>query len=895
MASPFVPSHKRRFVANKVFTDRERPVTRFLRAFDPPPPADEHRVLVFHGVGGEGKTALAHHLQGLLAKEYAGRAGWAAVNFENVAMRSPAEALLSIRLQLRQTAGLAFPAFDTAFAHWFGKTWPGASVRERHPELFRQPSELSGDAFDVGLEVLKDMDGIVGDTLGEVPGLGLIWKYGNRFHARFREWWARRGKEVLRGIEALQPDQLLDRLPAFLGADLADGIAAMSTGARRPLTIIGDTLEAFHRSEAQQGGGFAFRNDRWLRELVKETPGVLFVLLARDRLCWAEAEPEWAQVIEQRRLGAFAPEDAGVYLLRVPVSEPEVRARMIQGAQGLPFYLELQVDLYEGLRNQGEAPEPDRFGGSEPEILDRFLNHLGPVASRALTVLAHCRRFDESLWLHLGREFMSGLPPFGYGELVHFSFVEELGDGWLGLHALMREALSARTAKGEPVLHEQLQRSLFEWWDERCRPQDVRSVTPAHEMALEESAFYRATFERETFSQWARSRGNSFLEAERLESVQRLWTAALSVDEMTFGHDDVRISHTLNNLGIVYYRLGKFDVALKHQQRALTLEESALGSDHSAVARSLDNLGNTLWKKGLLNESIASHERSLIIKERKLPLDEPQIALTLSNLGIVLEENGNLTAAIARKERALEIFERTLGSDHAEVARVLGSLGVTLRIKGEPEAAMALQKRALEIYEAALGPQHPSVARTLTNIGIILKDNGELDAALARHERALQINEYALGVDHPEVATTLSNLSSIFWLKGELDQALTKLRHALVIKESVFGPDHPETGKTLGNIGIVLKDKGDLDAAIAAQERALAIKESAFGSDHREVAISLFNLAEIEQMLGRTASAREKMQRSLNTLVRQLGADHQYTKTVRKTLEEADAVNVALR
>ena len=40
MASPFVPSHKRRFVANKVFTDRERPATQFLRAFDPPPAAD---------------------------------------------------------------------------------------------------------------------------------------------------------------------------------------------------------------------------------------------------------------------------------------------------------------------------------------------------------------------------------------------------------------------------------------------------------------------------------------------------------------------------------------------------------------------------------------------------------------------------------------------------------------------------------------------------------------------------------------------------------------------------------------------------------------------------------------------------------------------------------------
>jgi hypothetical protein len=385
-------------------------------------------------------------------------------------MRRPAEALLSIRLQLRRTAGLSFPAFDTAFAHWFGKTYPGASIRQRHPELFRQPSETATDLVSLGVDVrgdvLKGMEDILAEAAREVPGVGLIWKYGNRFHARVQEWWERRGKEVLRGIEALQPDQLLDRLPAFLGADLADAIEAMAAaGTRKSLAIIGDTVEAFHRGEAQKGGGFAFRNDRWLRELVKETPGVLFVLLGRDRLRWAEVEPEWAEVLDQHRLGALSPADAERYLVQVPVAEPEVRARMVEGARGLPFYLDLQVDLYEGLKNQGRTPEPAQFGGSEPEILERFLDHLGEAATRALAMLAHCRRFDEALWLHLGQEFLGGLPPFAFGELKGFPFVEELEAGWLGLHALMREALCARTAAGEPVLHERVHRCLLAWWD----------------------------------------------------------------------------------------------------------------------------------------------------------------------------------------------------------------------------------------------------------------------------------------------------------------------------------------------------------------------------------------------------------------------------------------------
>ena len=86
----------------------------------------------------------------------------------------------------------------------------------------------------------------------------------------------------------------------------------------------------------------------------------------------------------------------------------------------------------------------------------------------------------------------------------------------------MCEALRARTAEGEPVLHERVQRCLFAWWDERCRPADVRSVTPAHELALEEATVHRAVFERETLGDWAHARGTRFNQAARFGPVQKL-------------------------------------------------------------------------------------------------------------------------------------------------------------------------------------------------------------------------------------------------------------------------------------------------------------------------------------------------------------------------------------
>jgi hypothetical protein len=340
---------------------------------------------VFYGVGGEGKTALARHLLGMLEKEYAGRAGLGAVNFEDAAMRRPAEGLLSIRLQLRRTAGLAFPAFDTAFAHWFGRPTRARHPASGHPELFRSESELAGDAYGVGLDVLKDMDGILADTLGEVPGLGLLWKYGNRFPHRFRECRSSGARNSCAASTRSSPTSCSTAYPPSSGADIADAIAACRRASRSR-----SSATRLRRSIAARGrraGAFAFRNDRWLRDLVKETPGVLFVLLGRDRLRWAEVEPEWAggagPAPARRALGR----GRGQFLLDVPVEEAGDPGADGRGAKGLPFYLDLQVDLYESLKNQGRAPEPAQFGGSEPEILGRFLDHLGgdggPGARRA--------------------------------------------------------------------------------------------------------------------------------------------------------------------------------------------------------------------------------------------------------------------------------------------------------------------------------------------------------------------------------------------------------------------------------------------------------------------------------------------------------------------------------
>lgn len=147
------PTHQRTFQAQSEFTDREVPRSLFINVLDHPQlhEASEqgpspYRVLVFYGVGGQGKTSLYEHIDDLLTN-YAGtrrQEGWqrlahVALNFEeDKAGRflNPVEVLLRLRIVLKERGGFSCQHFDVAFARYFALTRPGVSIRDAHPDLF---------------------------------------------------------------------------------------------------------------------------------------------------------------------------------------------------------------------------------------------------------------------------------------------------------------------------------------------------------------------------------------------------------------------------------------------------------------------------------------------------------------------------------------------------------------------------------------------------------------------------------------------------------------------------------------------------------------------------------------------------------------------------------------
>ena len=107
---------------------------------------------------------------------------------------------------------------------------------------------------------------------------------------------------------------------------------------------------------------------------MQDALGVLFAAFGRNRLRWSELDPDWGTVVEGHRLGALSDIDADLFLRQVPIADPAVRAPIVQGAQGLPFYLDKMVPAWQALKTL--APLAHIECEADYERTTAFLNAL---------------------------------------------------------------------------------------------------------------------------------------------------------------------------------------------------------------------------------------------------------------------------------------------------------------------------------------------------------------------------------------------------------------------------------------------------------------------------------------------------------------------------------------
>jgi len=780
------PTHAQRgFVARKTFCGREEAIARLKVAYAEPQAREAYRVLLWHGVGGQGKSALLREFEQFLELRRAveinlashRRVAWAKVDFDYVEHRAIDQALLSARLQLASRGRLRFPAFDTAFGRYFALTNPGVDLRKAHPELFRTENELLADLLGANKDAAELADEAfrlgTAATSYALPGVNLLYKYGARLTGWARDWWDRRGKAMLDGLDALRADQLLEKLPSLFGADIVN---ALADGHARRVVLLLDTYEALWRDRGLKDSVASLRVDAWIRRLIEDTPGVLVVVASRDRLRWDEIKAEWADIVAHHALDALGDADAEAFLCAVPIDDAAIRARIIANAAGLPFYLNVQAETFEDMVNAGRTPEPDQFGRTEREVLMRFLDHLSSDDELILRLAAYPLGLSEVTLADLAQRFLGGSAFVNWHRFENWSFITVNDEGTAAMHPLMQSMLLARESAERPSLYREVNEWLFAQYDAPLENLDPRKITGADEARALVALIYHVRLNPPGALTWLDRRVRPFQRAERWQAVARLWAVGASVAEQLFGDDSWALSYVEYHLAMAYHAIGwnadaesllaraiaraagdttrptRFDEPLQRLQMGIELETGRHGEAErrwESLAR--DEAGTVrtsairlLRRRANLMQALEQHDAALasyrvILRRCRRRRDPDGIASALHGLGFSYLQTGRFGLAENSLLKAIATRE-AIGDTQSHSASIsLHALARVYLATERHDEAETLIGRVMAIQQETVGDAHPHHARAHHHLGQIAAHRGQFDHARACFERAREI------------------------------------------------------------------------------------------------------------------------------------------------------------
>lgn len=392
--------------------------------------APRNNVMVFHGVGGIGKTTLSRKLEAALGSADRRPAQWGEPTWAG-------ERILPVRIDLSRSAGTDFehviltirlalaelgrplPAFDLALRRYWEHQHPGEPLEEylRRGGLASRfgkalPQQMQSALGDIAQALL--LPGTVGSVVGEVTGSLVRALREHRQSVR-----ALAGCTRLADLLQAEPDvDALSYYPHLLAWELAQ----LPVDKRIVPVILLDTFE--------DTGDRTHRDlERLLQRVVWLMPNAFFLVTGRSRLQWADeglqGQLDWtgpsawpglaAHDIPAPRhtagagrgrqilIGDFSPEDCKDYLARRlsqdgrPLFSEPLRTVIADRSHGLPLYLDLAVMRFLEIRRTGRTPQPADFDINFPALIARTLSDLTPDERHVLRSVALLDSFDLPL------------------------------------------------------------------------------------------------------------------------------------------------------------------------------------------------------------------------------------------------------------------------------------------------------------------------------------------------------------------------------------------------------------------------------------------------------------------------------------------------------------------
>ena len=741
--------------AVREFTDREAPRAAFWKQYaavkNELSGEPNVHVLTYYGIGGIGKTSLVKQLMHEMDQKNP-KARYVYLDFGLSA--DIRRNLYSLKTKLEEKTHFTFPLLELGLYAYSKKVGEKADSPEVKQLTERSP-------------LLRLMMSV----LGNVPVLGMatsVLSLADEATAYLRNHLKMHSKELAK-IEAMEAERLYQRLPMLFALDMQHNMEE----AAEPVVFFLDTYEQLVNEMSQIGE--PLRNDEWLRGddgLVQNIPGVLWVIAGREKLKWVRLDSAWDSALEQHLLGSLSEADSILFLERAGVEPLALRRQLRALTRGTPIFLDLCVDQYQRLAENGQTPRVELFGRDTYDLTERFIRYMGDAQKDHVFFLACLQSWTPELIDVIAEDVLPNFSLTTYEKIKDYSFVVLSDERNYHMQQTVGEVLreacpesirrrigTALLQRFVPVLEQQ---ERFAQAYAQALEYVTRGILLCGRDRAQVLSFYREKLEK-----WL----DDSVDAGQFPQAKRV--LLLMMEEAEKEKGDGLYAAVLYTQARYARAAGDYTAALRHCQMCWQAYAALQGQDGQDTLKALGQWAIVLDALGEHTQALEKKEEILAKRQLRYGQDDLKTLWAMHNLAVTL---GKLNRHAEARELQLTVLEkrsRILGPQHADTVWAKLNLANTLRALGELTQASTLQQEVVQQRCACMGEEHPDTLWAMHNLAMTLCDMQASARACDLLQEVAEKRARVLGQGHPDTLWAMRDLAAAFARAGRQKEAET--------------------------------------------------------------------------------------------------------------------------
>ncbi|KAK5208035.1 hypothetical protein LTR47_003599 [Exophiala xenobiotica] len=246
-----------------------------------------------------------------------------------------------------------------------------------------------------------------------------------------------------------------------------------------------------------------------------------------------------------------------------------------------------------------------------------------------------------------------------------------------------------------------------------------------------------------------------------------------------------------------YEDQGRYRVAEGLYRQAYDTRRKTIGIEDASTLLSMNNLANLLTAQGKYVEAEEIHRETLTLKRKVRGEEHPSTLTSMNNLACTLRDQGKYGEAEEMYRETLKLKKKILGEGHPSTLTSTNSLATLLSDQGKYEEAEEIHREELQLSRKILGEEHPSTLISMNNLATTLSDQEKDEEAEEIYRETLKLKGKVLGDEHPDTLTSVHNLACLLAERSRFVEAIILYERAVAGRQRVLGTDHPRTRESV--------------------------------------------------------------------------------------------------